>query len=107
MEPNSFGSSNSLILQEAPTAGHFAWYELTHWGARPSVKALTEILIAALTREGVPYVGEMISLAVDEMLASSTITVGSIGDILAVTIAAADPATRAVIEVIAGIVVGF
>ena len=49
----------------------------------------------------------MISLAVDEMLASSTITVGSIGDILAVTIAAADPATRAVIEVIAGIVVGF
>lgn len=48
----------------------------------------------------------MISLAADEMLASSTIAVESIEDILAVTVAA-NPAIRVVIWVIADFVVGF
>ena len=87
--------------------GDIVDYMMWHWGAYPPIKYLISGISAAFAGAGVPVVGSIISTAADMFLASGAVTVGSITDILLVTIAAVDPATLAVIGIVAAVIVGF
>ncbi|MHB8361238.1 MAG: hypothetical protein ACYDAO_05355 [Thermoplasmataceae archaeon] len=109
--PLDFGNFNNLVgsAQVASTGamGDIVGYMLWHWGASPSQTNLGSAIAGAFAGLGVPIAGALISAAVDDILSESAITLGSITDILLVTVAAVDPATLAIIGAVAAVIVAY
>ncbi len=109
--PMDFGNINvqtqSIHVTGAGTMGDIVDYMLWHWGAYQPYAFLVAAISGAFTGAGVPIAGAIVSAAADAFLASGAVSVGSITDILLITVAAVDPVTLAIIGVVAAIIVGF
>jgi hypothetical protein len=109
--PLDLGNLNIHVgsAQAASTGamGDIVAYMLWHWGAYPTYSFLVSAIAGAFAGAGVPIAGSLISAATDAFLASGAVSVGSITDILLVTVAVVDPVTLTIIGAVAAVIVGY
>jgi len=70
--PYEFGNIGNELQISTANTGHIAdlmWYELSHWGAKPSLNALADAIAGALTGEGIGFIGNYVMEIAQTILA--------------------------------------
>ena len=85
--PYQLGNSLEASTATGGHMGDIVYYELTHFGAKPSKAALISDIDGSLSAFDLGVLTYVVPLIADAILASGAIDVGSITDIILVTIA--------------------
>jgi len=107
--PYQFGNSLEVSTATVGHMGDIVWYEMTHFGARPSAAALISDIDGALAGFGLSVLAYFVPLIADAIAASGAISIGSIADIILTTIAgfSLGPISLAAIGALASVIVGY
>ena len=79
--PYQLGNSLDATTATSGHMGDIVWYEMTHFGAKPSVAALTSDIDGTLAGFDLSALAVVVPLIADAIAASGAITIGSISDI--------------------------
>ena len=107
--PYQLGNSLEATTATSGHMGDIVYYEMTHFGAKPSVAALISDIDGALAAFDLTALAFVVPLIADAIAASGAITIGSISDIILTTIAGISlgPISLAAIGALAGAIVGY
>ena len=115
MESNALPYNMGIVAttgNSATASGHMGdivYYELTHFGAKPSKAALISDIDGSLSAFDLGVLTYLVPLMADAILASGAVDVGSITDIILVTIAGVSLGliSTAAISALAGAIVAY
>ena len=107
--PYQLGNSLEATTATSGHMGDIVYYEMTHFGAKPSVAALISDIDGALAAFDLTALAFVVPLIADAIADSGAITIGSISDIILTTIAGISlgPISLAAIGALAGAIVGY
>jgi hypothetical protein len=107
--PYQLGNSIEASTATGAHMGDILYYELTHFGVRPSAAALVSNIDGGLAGLDLTVLAYFVPLIADAIAASGSISIGSIADIILTTIAGISlgPISLAAIGTLASIIVGY